>query len=71
MKKKITAAQKVMSNMLRVAYLQDIEPKSLASLLGVSERTLTERRKNPSTLTMGEVSAFCEGTHTEMEDMLK
>lgn len=69
--KKITAGQTVMSNILRISYLQGISDEWLANLLECSKDTLRARKKSPETLTLEEVNLFCEGTHTKLEDMIK
>lgn len=69
--KKITTGQRVMSNILRISYINGINNEWLADLLGCTTRTLQVRKKNPETLTLKEIDDFCSGTHTEIDEVLK
>lgn len=49
--------QAVPANLQRLMRLLDVSPKHMAAILGMSERTMYRRFKEPDTFTLGELAA--------------
>lgn len=69
--KRETLGQKVMANVLKVAYLKQLSDTDLAGIMGVSSATISNRKKKPESLTIEEIDNFCLATHTGFDEMVK
>lgn len=70
-KKRVTLSQTVMANVLKVAYLNKISDTDLASIMGVSAATISNRKRKPEDMTLKELDDFCLSTHTDYNEILK
>lgn len=71
MKKRATLGQRVMSNILKIAYLNKITDSDLANIMEVSTATISNRRRNPDAMTLEEIDSFCQATHTTFDEIVK
>lgn len=69
--KNITMGQVVMSNILRISYINGINDECLSDIMGISQRTLHTRKIKPETLTIKEIESFCKTTKTNTEEIVK
>lgn len=69
--KKITIGQTVMGNILKISYINGINDEWLARMFGVTVETLQKRKKCPGKITLDDLNAFCESTHTDISEVIK
>lgn len=69
--KRETLGQKVMANILKIAYLKKLTDVDLADIMGVSQPTISNRKRKPDAMTLEELDSFCQCTHTDFDEMVK
>lgn len=63
--------QAVPANLQRLMRLLDVTPKHMAAILGMSERTMYRRFKEPETFTLGELDAVSKKFKVRFEKLLE
>ena len=61
----------VPANLQRMMRLLDVSPKLLAASIGLSERSLYRRFKNPSQFTLGELDAISQKYKISFDKLLE
>lgn len=61
----------VPANLQRLMRLLDVSPKHMAAILGMSERTMYRRFKEPETFTLGELDAVSKKFKVRFEKLLE
>lgn len=61
----------VPANLQRLMRLLDVTPKHMAAILGMSERTMYLRFKEPETFTLGELDAVSKKFRIRFEKLLE
>ena len=61
----------VPANIQRLMRLLDVSPKHMAAVLGMSERTMYRRFKEPDTFTLGELAAVSKKFKIRFEKLLE
>ena len=61
----------VPANLQRMMRLLDVSPKLLAASIGMSERNLYRRFKNPSQFTLGELDMISQKYNISFEQLME
>ena len=61
----------VPANLQRMMRLLDVSPKHLAASIGMSERNLYRRFKNPSQFTLGELDTISKKYNISFEKLME
>ena len=61
----------VPANIQRLMRLLDVTPKHMAAILGMSERTMYRRFKEPETFTLGELDSVSKKFNVRFEKLLE